>query len=40
MVQILSAITYMHGQKVMHKDVKPENIVAVNKVTKSTITDI
>jgi calcium-dependent protein kinase len=40
MTQILSAVTYMHGQHIIHKDIKPENIVIVNKITSDNIKDI
>jgi len=29
MTQILSAVTYMHSQNIIHKDIKPDNLVLV-----------
>ncbi|KAM9296193.1 myosin light chain kinase, smooth muscle-like [Gastrophryne carolinensis] len=40
MSQILSGVRYMHQQSIVHLDLKPENIVCVNKVsTKLKIVD-
>lgn len=34
MVQLLSALKYMHNFKILHRDIKLENIVLVKKYTK------
>lgn len=35
--QVLEAISYYHSQKVVHRDLKLENIVLLNKYTATTI---
>jgi serine/threonine protein kinase len=34
MVQLFSALKYMHNFKILHRDIKLENIVLVKKYTK------
>ena len=40
MIQLLSAVSYMHSQNILHKDIKLENIVVVSPVTKENLNKI
>ena len=40
MIQVLSAVSYMHEKKIIHKDIKLENIVVVKKVNKTNFSKI
>jgi serine/threonine protein kinase len=37
MTQVLSGIKYMHSLNILHRDIKLENIVAVNKVSEKNV---
>lgn len=37
MVQLLSAVNYMHNYNILHKDLKLENLVIVKPVNKKNI---